>query len=591
MPRCDYRDATAVLALALFGAVVFGRYVPLDPDFHHDGIQFATAVAVSEGLSVHADAFMHYGPLMTWIQAGVLTITGPEVISLRILAAVLLTITAILMFAVIRSAGGKPVVALSVSALWTVSCPTWSQRDGVFAFFTMPSTLLGVLVLASILLVIRAEADGRKTGTSVLLAGAGILSAGAVLTRVNYALPIVTGILLYLAIRYWQRSPDVGPLLYFLGGLLSGLGAGILILAWQGALAAHVNQTVVAPLAYFSDVPRDWFYFLALYFLVALPFLLLAASAIGFAASRYERRWKQAVVLLLPALAAAVLVSLSLGTRIRIAFLDLIGSPAPGTFPVAWANAQIVGPLYASIVAMGIGLLLLIVKKEWQWIQPIHLVLFTALGSAAQLYPLFDEYHLWWAAPLPLAWMALAVNAMSKAPLVPWVVLALCIPYLIGLTWEWQRIASRDRVPAFGNVLQGMTVPDGVDDQLRDLDRVLSALPPRDTRFHCRDALIAAWSGEYAPRTAAHVSWAFGGIHPRDNGFVETDRAANRGEFPPVDVVRTSAEDVQIVCAEVEPGSEVDAWVRESGMTLVDQMGPFQPRYDRAYYVYRLERS
>ena len=206
-----------------------------------------------------------------------------------------------------------------------------------------------------------------------------------------------------------------------------------------------------------------------------------------------------------------------------------------------------------------------------------------------QIYPLFDQYHLWWAAPIPLAAAAAFVAQNTRKSVAGLALVALLVPFALASLYEWQRIAARERDPAPGGVLSGMRVYPGIEDQLLDLDALLQQLPDRDTRFHCMSSLFASWPGTYAASTAAHTSWAYGGNSPEDNGFVPTDQSDLRLALPPVEFMWTS-DSTHIVCAAVPPGPEFDTWLSKTGLSLVDSIGPFQPRYDPGYFVYRLVR-
>ena len=171
-PRGRFLSARDVLAIALVfavGAIVFIRYVPLDPDFHHDGIQFAPGIAILDGLRIHSEAFTPYGPVTNWVQALLLELFGRTVIVLRWQTALSLVVSGVLLYCIMRTYKVGPLVAASVSTLWLVTCPSWSQRDGVFAFWSLPSALLLVFLLGGFLLFRLSETTYRDSAKTLLL--------------------------------------------------------------------------------------------------------------------------------------------------------------------------------------------------------------------------------------------------------------------------------------------------------------------------------------------------------------------------------------------------------------------------------------
>lgn len=568
------------------GAIVYVRYVPLDTDFHHDGIQFASGIAILDGLRIHSDAFTPYGPLTNWIQALLLAMFGRTVIVLRWQTALSLVVSGALLYCIMRTYKVGPVAAASVSSLWLVTCPSWSQRDGVFAFWSLPSALLLVFLLGGFLLFRLSETTYRDSAKALLLFISDATLALAVFIRINYTLPMLLGFFLYIFFRrHHQTSSQFSGKRFFLTGIAVGLSVPLVFLVITGSLIAHVNQTLTGPVYFYSDQDPNWTYLILLYFFGSIPFLSIATLTL--LAAHKTSRPMQWLVSVAGGLVMLLLALVGIGTRVRSGFLGMFADSGVTSWQVVWANAQTIAPLYAAAAVSAplavYGLARLIRGTGGAE----NLLYILSLAAMVQVYPLFDQYHLWWAAPIPLAAGTVLIVKNTRRSVATVAIVAVSFPFALVNLYEWNRIASRERETAEGISLSGMQVYPGIANQLRELDELLQELPIRQTRFHCINSLLSVWQGKYVASTAAHNSWAFGGGRFDDNGFIPTDESDLRFELPPIEFTRTS-DSVHIVCSAVPPGPEFDHWLEETGLSLVDLTGPVKPRYDPGYWVYQL---
>ncbi len=139
-------------------------------------------------------------------------------------------------------------------------------------------------------------------------------------------------------------------------------------------------------------------------------------------------------------------------------------------------------------------------------------VVLILLGSASlvQLFPIADPNHLWWAAPVPLALLAMAMRLWQPREAQTWLIALFTVPYLIvgvgtGLTYF-----SKPRVTIDSGVLTGMMIQRELAGSVSAVDRLLGDLRPASTRFVCPDGLFAVWTGRYLSDSASWVDWSFG---------------------------------------------------------------------------------
>ena len=101
---------------------ILGPQSILDPEPHHDGVMFAAAVAVSQGRIPNRDVFAQYGPLAPWLQGLYLHLFGNKLVNLRLMTVLLLSLTAVFMFVLIRKYLGSK-ISFVIQLAWIVSYP------------------------------------------------------------------------------------------------------------------------------------------------------------------------------------------------------------------------------------------------------------------------------------------------------------------------------------------------------------------------------------------------------------------------------------------------------------------------------------
>ncbi|MSW44112.1 MAG: hypothetical protein F2836_04980, partial [Actinobacteria bacterium] len=259
--RGNLRRFAAPAIVFVAAAAAFGYSAFMDPDPHHDGIQMAPAVAVSEGLFIHRDVFDQYGPITAWLQGAAVFVFGPHLLTIRMLTALLLSICAVLMFLVARSVMRSTSIAMLLSVLWIVLWPGRSVESLTYLFLPWPSITFLLLQLLAALFVIRILR--QPPATDAWFAALGVVTGVAVLTRLNYGAPMAVCIVIALFLFQSNVRTISGRQWASLAiGLAAPVAAVAGLLVLNGALGAFLVQTIAGPLtgAATGGTSTPWFF-------------------------------------------------------------------------------------------------------------------------------------------------------------------------------------------------------------------------------------------------------------------------------------------------------------------------------------------
>ena len=574
--------APLVIFLVSFAAFGFSAFV--DPDPHHDGVQIAPAIAISEGLRIHADVYDHYGPVTAWIHGLAVTLFGPQLLTIRLVTALLLAISAVLLFVIARRVLRPPGIAWLVVIAWIAAWPGRSVDAITYLFLPWPSITFLVLQMLMALILLRLLSGSHLAHSLHLLLG--LIVGVAAITRLNAGIPtaiVVTAIVILLVPRNSNKDAGHGGLLAYGAGL--GLAvAGILgLLVIQGSLGAYLQDAILGPLSGdATDGVTSWFYYRNAVLLGSVPLLMAVGFvyALGqrFAASR-RLPWITALVgvIGLVAWTSTSIADSPLRTLIlsRLSWAPALDHQA---FQIMFV-AVILLPIAALVALLPIfeksdisyggdrsGLLYRI--RKLSSVHRIKLALtLLALVSLVQLYPFIDPNHVWWAIPLPLiVFIALLTDRLN--PRWAWVMayVSLLPTILIAIPRAIDYV-SEPRTQVQNGVLSGMWAPVERMDDIAATDRLLLGLEPGSNRFDCWNGLFAVWSGKYLADSSAFVNWA--------PGFTPA------AEAPPSGVL-VRCMDVDSANRQTEEGAE--------GFTVTDEEAPVSISYYNYTTLQVLER-
>jgi hypothetical protein len=138
----------------------------------------------------------------------------------------------------------------------------------------------------------------------------------------------------------------------------------------------------------------------------------------------------------------------------------------------------------------------------------------TALVSVAcitQIFPVHDQYHLWWASPIPIVSVLMCGLIMfsNRKAFFGAVVLISIISFVLGLI-PWKTELEEPRVKLSNGSLNHMYVTSEREIENGELMELLGSVESNSATFYCRDGLVATWTGRYMASGPRFVDWAWG---------------------------------------------------------------------------------
>lgn len=536
------------LSISYFGVgiltfIYFLGIARLNPDPHHDGVQFAAAVGIADGLNIHSQVFQQYGLVGAWIQGATLKLFGSTLLNLRIENAVLLTIAALLLLRICLLLRIPKSVSVLLCLVWAVSCPVSSVTQGSFGFWPWSSVFALVFLLANAVVLLNSQVKRRHLEDwEIYLAG--LTCAVIIFTRfqVGAAAAFVNVVLIGIGLGQSSATERNSRMWKFLLSLSMGVGSFMGILAIQGSIPSFFEQIISGPLRQYTN-PFDWNFFKLYYVLASLPILI--AVGLMILAWRHLKGDVRTVVVGLIGLALGFLMyfgnwrdsaylnkfptwSYILDVQgIAFLFASVAYFLILGFFAICYFFTKDFSyPIVASGSALGetIKDAFLVFGKTpkgvSQYATPAQVarrqkmavlgtLLFLEIPFVVQFYPIADVYHLWWAVPLFLVLIPYtAANFVSRRG-VKVMMSSLLVPALISSTVMFIGLIKVPRTEITDGALKGMQIEGKYISSYAAVDPVLRDLQPRSVQFFCRDGLISTWNGSYLQVDASYVNWAW----------------------------------------------------------------------------------
>lgn len=498
-----------LVLIASLSSSLFFTFARFDPDPHHDGIQLATAIGVADGLKVHSQVFSQYGPITPWINGWWLSLTSPTLLSLRYFAALQLIGITILTYLISEKFGIRRSIRIFMVSAWLLSCPVWAYQKWFFSLWPWPSITYTLAILGALYLLIDRRSPGPQD--SAWLSIAGLLIGVASFTRPNY------GIVLLMVLGFFtfvlRNEVSNRQVVAFTSGFVIPILIALLRLWATDSIYPWLRQSVVGPLDGKASVANfDFSYFYGIYLQGWKELIGLITGLILIARFLKETVLFRALIILV-----ALLVGLKLFTQfnalqsqtwtVQASVTDSMADPLSAMAPIRLA-------LISSGILIPTMFLTCIRRRRGQFnpkadVSPLAIptLLACAFAGVAQLYPLPDVYHLWWASPPILILCGFMLNSLRRRWL--FLTVALFLPtYLLG-TVRLREQLEVNRTTWDGGALDGMQID---NDLFQSYYRAAMLLNQIDTpaQFECRDGLWAVFEGRYMSSNPAFVSWAFG---------------------------------------------------------------------------------
>lgn len=453
---------------------------PLDPNAHHDGYMYVMAVASATGLIPNRDFFSQYGPVTNILQGWWLSITTMNLLSLRILTALILGCTGFLMYKHIEKHFGKKLSFL-ISFLWILSSPRLLPAD--LPWSTTISTLFFIICFFL--------TSSLKSGSWFV---AGFLSGLNVFVRQHNLLLIL--ILFSLQIFSSSQRPFPGKLLRpMLFGILAGFGSVLTFILYTGSFRSWIEQTIIWPITGHSGTTYPLKAMLVNTFLT-LQFPISALLIYLLFIMKIHKK------VLSVALILVILV-----------FLSIISAKV-NSIPVeerSFRNIKYFVYFFAGqssqlLAISSIGFVIFLGLRSFRKFKTLSTAsafqLLVATSCLAQLYPSPDSYHIWWIAPI----MILTISTFFPFPTLATreKIALLLLPLLVVNCIQVAQDFSKPREVYRSTVLRGMMGND------RNLDQGLLMLEdstPGSVNFDCSDGIYAANQNGYLSSSWQFVNW------------------------------------------------------------------------------------
>lgn len=480
-------------SLAAIAATLFSIFARFDPDPHHDGFQLAPAIGVSEGMSVHRELYSHYGPISAWINGAWLWLTAPSLLNLRLLGAIQLLLTAVLLHSLLCKLAVPRGASWFVTLVWIISCPVWAYESGFFGLWLWPSVTFNLIALAAALVFLRISPQQVGTKRSKIhFCFIGVLLCLALLTRTKEGL--VLAIAFFISLAVIHRS--VG-LFHAVIGFTIIMALFSLLLLLTGSFQEWLDQTIIGPIRDPESVSvgrLDWDYFRSIYLggnLGATFALLSVLMVLMYTHQRYEnRRLTQFLTLVL---------------SISIGYLVLLNRPFSAESSLTYTVVIRFTLLFAVVgVVITVGVILVgLVKKTCApgvKRQELLVPLALALGAIANLYPLPDIYHLWWASPSLLLFVMIAAERLLQ-PRIGRAARSIAFSFVVVVvplnSFKALNETQQPRTEWSDGSLRGMFIHDAVIPSFVAVKEVLNNVDRPADFSNCRDPLWAVFTGTY----------------------------------------------------------------------------------------------
>lgn len=502
------------VSIAAIAAAVFSVFARFDPDPHHDGFQLAPAIGVSEGMSMHHELYSHYGPISAWINGAWLRLTDPTLLNLRLLGAIQLSLITILLYSLLVKLGASRSASWFVTLIWIVSCPVWAYEPNFFGLWLWPSitfNLIALAVASAFLRVPPQQAGAKKR--KIHFCFIGFLLCLALLIRTKEGLILAVMFFIILAVIHQSFG-----LFHAIIGFTITIAVFSLTLFLTDSFQDWLNQTITGPISNPGSVSVggfDFGYFRGIYLggnLAHTLALLIILIGLVYAYQKYEDKNPVRFSILALSIASGHLVLLN-----QSSFTEILGIPSlvyvaksSLTYTVAIRFGllfTIVGIVITAAVIM-VGLF----KKTCEPVmrrQEIMIPFALAVGAVANLYPLPDVYHLWWASPSLLLFGVTLTKKLLK-PQIGNAILSIALSFVVVLvplnSLKALKETQQPRTEWSDGSLSGMLIHEvhfssfiAARDVLNNIDR------PADFS-NCRDPLWAVFTGSYMSKNKYYAA-------------------------------------------------------------------------------------
>lgn len=482
----------SLCAFIVGSLAVISQYL-WNPDPHHDGIMFTAAIAVKDGLLPNKDFFAQYGPLSPYIQGSSLSLFGNSLTGLRIFTAFLLIATgAMVGYRTLQTLGSK--YAILVFLIWSLTGPMGLPWSSII------STFLLIFVLFTSFSVKNHELTLRPR---VFLITSQLLVLG-ILVRVH--LVVIITLISVVLVFYRKLFPDKLYLKWF---AVSGLNIIISLISLHGTgvLSPYVEQSFIWAFEHYASpaVTLSYLSGLIWFFLVPLTVVIFAKAVTLFLG--LSKIIRASLLLTIFMIITATLVHVSNTKK----------TESDSLFDVNYFMFELLRRLLLAInylpLMFSVAIFfLLIIKKlpgDIKLNQNYFLIAAISIGTLAQLYPLFDPWHLWMVSPVFLMAAVLVSSTMKFSLRKDFGITFVSIVMLTVLSINFVSNLNSQTYKFKSSILNGMS---SSREDAVFLDRTLVNIEKYVKKedeivFLCGDGLYAAANGHFLSEGLMFVDW------------------------------------------------------------------------------------
>lgn len=478
-----FRHLLSASVFAIQSVVLF-FVMRLDPDPHHDGVLYGAAVSVLNGGVPNRDAFAQYGPLVPGLQGMWLKIFGPSLLNIRLQAVLIILLCSLIIWIVARNYLSN-LSSLILSTTWAFTIP---------AVLPWPTLYTTALILVSLLLLLDIKEHRVRENFAYVFFSGSLIAIG-IFARIHLIAVFLALIIFFLLSNRYRKHG-----IMFLSGFLAAISICLSFLHINGALQSFITQSITWPLfAYASpNISKSYIVGMMWYPATAITFLAFLFLIVRASQSRVKHRS-------LFLITAGVFVLLLLASKIdRVGYLSLNN---PRVLLIDFARNMLNSLDYTAAMIMFVSAIIFLAKRK-RFSGSQKIVTFASIGTATQLYPLYDVNHLWMISPVFIFSSLVMFGDSRGFKRVRSGLDVLLVGLLIALAVQLALFIRIERAPLQSPSLTGMYAP---RDFAFSLDSTMTLLEkevtPGSTSFNCMNGIYAGAGGKYLASSQQFVDW------------------------------------------------------------------------------------
>ena len=473
---------------------VFSAY-RLEPDPHHDGVIYGAAVGASQGLIPQRDFLSQYGPMQPLINGIWLKLFGTSMLNLRFFYCVLLVACSYLVYASLQRYI-KNDLSLLIPTAWILTGPFGLPWPSIL------STFIALISITFFEKAILKNTTDRSATLFIFISG---MAVGlGVFVRIHILIVFVLAVIMLVVFVKVNIIKSQFAILW-VTGFTTSITLLITFLHVTDSLRYYIYQSIVWPADFYGKLNItksyivNWFWYPATFGVIVLIVYFIKAY--------FEKSESKFRLIKTTIVSAAIFIS-----SYFVSIQDKTGDLTlrnPKVLVITFADRLIHSVGYTAATLVILLAVSIIVKRKSFFLNPIDplkwIYLVYGLGIFGQLYPLYDNYHLWMISPIFLLSFSILSPIMRneyshlaiKSVLVS-LILALCIQQVGQLQIPRYSYKSEQLIGMQSSWVSAR----GTDLTLLELQKVENKM-----KFNCGDGLYAVASGKYQAQDRNFYNW------------------------------------------------------------------------------------